>query len=311
MTWMTKTRRAFSRAWPQVLRRARPLAAKAALCGLLPFCLSMTSAAPGAAFAAADAAALVHAGAAVYAPRGVHEAAAVEFRAQLVAKAQAVLSSERSGKIVKVGFRDGDRFQKGDVLLEYDCALPKARLARAEAALSAANGRWKNASELRKLHSISAADFEEARAGAGMARAEMEAERIEVGRCRIEAPFSGVVGEAFVRAHEYVGEGQKLLTIYDVSSFDAEAILPAAALKALRIGTMLEIALDDTGAVYPLRVSRIAGSVDPVSQSVKVTGELIRPAGEAEQTKEKTSAENIPLPVLPGMSGSIRWSPRQ
>ena len=86
-------------------------------------------------------------------------------------------------------------FKAGDVLVEYDCALPKARLLRAEAAASAAEGRWRSARELRKLNSISTADYEEARANVGIAAAEAKAERIQVGRCSIKAPFSGMVGE--------------------------------------------------------------------------------------------------------------------
>lgn len=230
---------------------------------------------------------------------------AVEFRAQVTAKAQALLSSEMPGEVSAVAFRDGERFKAGDVLVEYDCALPKARLLRAEAAATAAEGRWRSARELRKLNSISTADYEEARANVGIAAAEAKAERIQVGRCSIKAPFSGIVGETYVRPHEYVGEGQKLLTIYEVSAFEVEAILPAAALKVLRIGSRLTLTLDDTGAVYPVTVSRIAGSVDPVSQSVKVTGELQLPK------REKTAGDAgaAALPLLPGMSGRVAWSP--
>ena len=269
-------------------------AAAAAAVLLLPAAAGAASGAPDAGFAASAPA--------PSASSVASSASAVQFRAQVTAKAQALLSAEMAGEVAEARFRDGEAFKAGDVLVEYDCALPRARLARAEAAVSAAEGRWRSARDLKRLNSISAADYEEARAGAGMARAEAEAERIQVSRCRIRAPFAGVVGEAYVRPHEYVGEGQKLLSIYDVSSFEVEAILPAAALKALRIGSALTITLDDTGDVYPVRVVRIAGSVDPVSQSVKVTGELIRP--------EKTGADAKKARVLlPGMSGTVAWSP--
>ena len=229
-------------------------AAAAAAVLLLPAAAGAASGAPDAGFAASAPA--------PSASSVASSASAVQFRAQVTAKAQALLSAEMAGEVAEARFRDGEAFKAGDVLVEYDCALPRARLARAEA----------------------------------------EAERIQVSRCRIRAPFAGVVGEAYVRPHEYVGEGQKLLSIYDVSSFEVEAILPAAALKALRIGSALTITLDDTGDVYPVRVVRIAGSVDPVSQSVKVTGELIR--------SEKTGADAKKARVLlPGMSGTVAWSP--
>ncbi|WMD18983.1 efflux RND transporter periplasmic adaptor subunit [Achromobacter seleniivolatilans] len=214
-------------------------------------------------------------------------------RAQLVAARRAVISSGLSGKIDTLPFREGDRFKKGDVLVAYDCALNRARLERAVLAESAARKKQAVAEQLEVLKSISRSDVEQARATVAVARAESSAERVLVDRCTITAPFAGRVGETYARAAESVAEGEKLVSIYDDSAFELEAIVPSRWLAWLTPGSPLRITVDETGRTYEAAVSHIAGAVDPVSQSVKIIGRL----------EDKQSAS---VDLLPGMSGSVR-----
>lgn len=187
------------------------------------------------------------------------------FRAQLSSISKATISSGISAKIARMPFREGQRFRRGQTLVSYDCSVIRARLARTRAAQAAAASRLKSAEQ-----------------------------RSELARCSVSAPFSGIVGETFVRSNEYVAEGTRLLTIYDDSAFEVETLLPSSSLRTLRVGTKLQLKVDETGGVYPVQVTRIAGSVDPVSQSVKVTGRLL-------------SAKSGSVRLLPGMSGTVSF----
>lgn len=215
-------------------------------------------------------------------------------RAQLVASQRAMLSSELAGKIASVPFRDGQSFKKGDVLIAYDCALNRARLERAVQAEAAAHKKLAVAEQLDKLSSISRADVDQARAGVAVSRAETGVERVMVNRCTVTAPYAGRVGEAFVRPLESVAEGKELLSIYDDSAFELETIVPSRWLAWLKTGYPMHITVDETGRTYQAVVARIAGTVDPVSQSVKVVGRL----------DGKTASD-----LLPGMSGNVRIDP--
>lgn len=217
-------------------------------------------------------------------------------RAQLVAARRAVISSGLSGRIDTLPFREGDRFKKGDVLVAYDCALNRARLERAVLAESAARKKQAVAEQLETLKSISRSDVEQARATVAVARAESNAERVLVDRCTLTAPFSGRVGETYARAAESVAEGEKLISIYDDSAFELEAIVPSRWLAWLKPGSPLHLTVDETGRTYEAAVSHIAGAVDPVSQSVKIIGRL---AGKPDAIND----------LLPGMSGSVRVDP--
>lgn len=214
-------------------------------------------------------------------------------RAQIVATRRAVIASALSGRIDRLPFREGERFARGDALVVYDCALNRARLQRAAQAEAAARKKLAVAEQLDALRSISQADVEQARAAVEVARAETGVERVLVERCTITAPFSGRVADTYARAAESVGEGEKLLSIYDDSAFEVETIVPSHWLAWLKPGSPLRVTVEETGKTYAASVSHIAGAVDPVSQSVKIIGRLAANA----------SAGAIDL--LPGMSGMV------
>lgn len=219
------------------------------------------------------------------------------MRAQLVAVRHAVISSELAAKISHLPVREGQTFRQGDTLVAYDCALHRARLERASQAETAAREKLKVADQLDKLGSISQSDLVQARAAVSVAQAESGVERVMVRRCTVTAPFAGKVGETYVRAAEHVAEGKELLSIYDDSAFEVETIVPSRWMAWLKAGYPMKITVDETGQTYSATVARIAGSVDPVSQSVKLVGQLSNQRG-------KNAA-----PLLPGMSGSVHIDP--
>lgn len=221
-------------------------------------------------------------------------------RAQLVAIKQAVLSSEMTGRIIRLHFREGQRFRMGDRLVTYDSALFRARLDRAVQEEAAAIKRLEVATGLLELNSISIGDYEQAQSEVSVAKAQTHAERVLLKRCQICAPFSGKVGETFIREAEHVSEGTKLLSIYDDSAFEIETILPSRWLVWLKPGYPMIIAVDETGQSYKAKVSRIAGTVDPVSQSVKIIARLENEPGDKDR-----------VPLMPGMSGTVFVNPPQ
>jgi membrane fusion protein (multidrug efflux system) len=220
-------------------------------------------------------------------------------RAQLVAVRHAVISSELAGKISSIPVREGQNFRQGDTLVAYDCALHRARLERASQAENAARQKLAVAEQLGQLGSISQADLVQARGALAVAQAESSVERVMVRRCTISAPFAGRVGLTYVRAAEHVAEGKELLSIYDDSAFEIETIVPSRWMAWLKPGYPMAITIDETGQRYQASVARIAGSVDPVSQSVKVVGRLVN------------ASERNALALLPGMSGHVQIDPPQ
>lgn len=147
-----------------------------------------------------------------------------------------LLISEVSGKVVSVSdkFNAGKFFQKNDLLLEidprdYELSLAQARLKVAQADLrlqmeekeaTVSRKEWKllNQGEPTGLQAREP-QLAEARAALDAAKATEESAQRNFDRCRICAPFDGMVSKANVRPGQFVSAGIQLGEIFatDVS----------------------------------------------------------------------------------------------
>lgn len=222
-------------------------------------------------------------------PQGI----APEIRAQLTARQYTTLSSEIAARIDRIATRVGERFAKNDVLVEFDCAIQRAQLARARAALVQAEKTYAINSRLVQLKSIGQLELDISAAEVQKAKAEVAAADATASKCTIAAPFAGVTVDQKAREFQYAAPAQPLLEIVDDRTLEIELIAPSRWLGWLGPGTSFELHIDETNRNYAARVVRLGGRVDPVSQSIKIIGEI---------------TDNVPG-LLPGMSGRALLSP--
>jgi membrane fusion protein, multidrug efflux system len=196
------------------------------------------------------------------------------IRVLLTPRHSTVLSSEIAGKIAELNVREGETFKQGQPLLAFDCAIHKARRDKAEAQLQEASAIHEVYADLARLGSMSTLDLENSAARLVAAQAESTMMRALVERCVISAPFPGRVAELMVKRYQYVAEGQELLEILDDRNLEIEMIVPSLWLSWLGAGKRFNIHIEETGRSYPAQVARIGARIDPVSQTVKIYGQL-------------------------------------
>ena len=226
---------------------------------------------------------------------GQHDAAAVPqvVRAQLVPRAFTTLSSETAARIDKISHRAGEHFQKGETLVEFDCVTQRAQVAKARAVLKAAEKTYAINKRLFDMKSLSGLELEVSAAEIDKAKADVAMADAMQSKCVVEAPFAGVVVDQKAREFQYTTPGQPLLEIVDDRALELEFIVPSAWLRWLKTGYAFSVAVDETGKTYHAHVELLGGRVDPVSESIKVTGTI---DGDAQD-------------LMPGMSGRVVMAP--
>ncbi len=230
-------------------------------------------------------------------PPSAGPAAEVGVRALIEARHHAVLSSEIAGRIARITVEAGQGFKAGQTLVAFDCSHYQAALDAARANLRAADVTVRQSRRLEQLKSIGAADVEMAEVKADAARAEQRKAEIEVRRCEVKAPYDGRAVEQRIREHESVAAGTPLLEIVSDQDLRVELIVPSAWLVWLKPGHRFDLRIDETGELLTGEVALIGAKVDPVSQSLKVTGKLL-------------PAKGAPAPnLVAGMSGTARFAP--
>jgi membrane fusion protein, multidrug efflux system len=216
-----------------------------------------------------------------------------EIRAQLTPRQFTTLSSEMAARIDRIATQVGQHFQKGDVLIEFDCAVPRAQEQRAHAVETAAEKTYTIDQRLVALKSMGQLELDVAAAEVQKAKADVAAAEAVTSKCTITAPFSGITVDQKARAFQYTTPGQALLDILDDHGLEIELIAPSRWLSWLKPGYAFQVHIDETGKDYPAKITRLSGRVDPISQSIKVIGEI---SGDAPE-------------LMAGMSGRATITP--
>lgn len=214
------------------------------------------------------------------------------IRVQLTPFQQTTLSTEISANISKLPLREGEVFHENQQLVEFDCSLLNALLNKAEASAEAARQALKVSKRLAELNSISSLEVDQATAKVKETEAEAEAMRVNVSKCILKAPYVGRIAKLHVDAYQYVTPGKPLMDIIDTSRLEVRLIVPSRWLSWLKPGSKFSIQIEELGRTYQARIIRIGARIDPVSQSLPLTGEI-----------EGSHSE-----LLPGMSGWANFS---
>lgn len=198
-----------------------------------------------------------------------------EIRAYLVSKLQTTLSSHIDAEIQRLSVKEGDTFNEGSPLVIFDCTTLKAQLNKAHTALNAARDKNQVMQRLATLHSVGTMEADAALSEQKQAEAELKLQESRVRGCQISAPFTGRVATLSVRTNQYMTTGQVLMKILDHRHLEMEMIVPSRWLAWLKPKSKFSLHIDETGNHYPAQVIRLGAEADPVSQSVKIVGELI------------------------------------
>lgn len=218
-----------------------------------------------------------------------------EYRVQAVlsSKRRAVLASALDARITKFNFNNGDTFKKGDVLIEYDCMVDRARLREAESRQRLTDVQLAAYVKLRDLKSISDVEFVVAKENHEQNTALVDQIKGRVKLCQVTAPFDGRVTNKMASQYEFVQTGRVLMDIASREALRAEFLVPSKWLRWMNIDTALQIYINESERRYGAKIVAVHGEVDPVSQSVQVVAEM----------------EAYHEELLPGMSGYATFDP--
>jgi HlyD family secretion protein len=267
---------------------------------------------------------------AVAAARGRVEEAVTNSRAGTIkAKRRAQISPEVGGRAVEIPHREGDRVEKGDVLLRLDTNVLEARVTLSRRELQAAMAQRDQActnaerarrerdrlSRLAKDGIISTDLLDQAqtaaeasgsacaaaRAGVAQAQASIDLQGRQIGQTVIRAPFSGIIADVSIEVGEYTTPSPPGMPIPPVIDLiDPESVYVSAPMDEvdsarIQPGQPVRISVDSyPGRTFPGTVSRIAPYVldrEEQNRTVEIEARF----------------DNVPagLRLLPGTSADV------
>jgi membrane fusion protein (multidrug efflux system) len=204
------------------------------------------------------------------------------------------IQPELAGLVREIAFVEGQRVEKGALLVRLEDAELRAQVAEAEARADLARISRERADSLSRDRSISQAEVDQARSEERVAAAALDLLRVRLERTRIVAPFAGVIGARRVAAGDYVTSGTTITTLQDLSVLKVSFRVPERSIPQVKPGTRVTAR------------ARLGAAADPVKAEGEVffVSSAIDPAVRASEAK---AVLRDPPPALrPGMFAAVR-----
>jgi membrane fusion protein (multidrug efflux system) len=191
-----------------------------------------------------------------------------------------MLRPEISGRVARLGFADGQRVRRGQLLVQLDDTLQSAQLRQAEAQASIARTNLARNRELVAQNFVSQSVVDQSAAALEVALAQVALNEAQLERMKILAPFDGVAGIRSVDVGDYVKDGADLVNVEDTTQVWVDFRLPERYLAKLKPGQVVEVALDAMpGRNFRGQVDALDSQLDANGRSLLVRARLSNPDG--------------------------------
>lgn len=207
---------------------------------------------------------------------------------QAWAETEAVISSPIVGLIQQIPSRIGQRFNKGDTVVLFDCTENEAKTQIAQSELTAASETLEAKIRLKSMDAASEIEVTTAAAQVAKAEAQLRLTQYQVTQCKLTAPFTGYVVRVMGKPFQTTTVGQPLLEMISAGVPKLRVSASSKLFTKIRQGTTLKVTIDETGITYTAMVSSVNARIDPVNQTFEM------------EARVQGGAASL----LPGMSGT-------
>jgi RND family efflux transporter MFP subunit len=183
---------------------------------------------------------------------------------------EVTLSAQRTGRVVELPVREGDRVKAGAVICRLDLTEESVQ---SESVLSQSKANYEEAEKnLRRIEDlfnkgmVAQQDLDAARKVFEVAKSQYEAAKADAGVKRdysvIRAPFSGIIAKKFTEVGELLLPGKQIVTIVNPDRIYVLATIDEVDVGRLRLGQPVTITVDAfPGETFSGTVRRISAIV--------------------------------------------------
>jgi len=190
-----------------------------------------------------------------------------------------VLKPEISGKVVSLGFKEGQFVKAGAVLIELDPSIYKAQLAQAQASAKLSQQNFDRAVELKSKNVGSASAVDDAQAQLSNDKASVDLAQANLNKSTIVAPFDGRVGLRNVTVGDYVQPGDSLVTIVNDNPMKVDFHVPENVSSQVSAGQKVNVTVDGfPHEVFKGEVYAVDSVLDPEGRSLLVRAKVPNPS---------------------------------
>lgn len=196
--------------------------------------------------------------------------AELHISGSLLANESVELHPEATGRIEKIGFKEGERVQKGQLLIKIHDADLQAQLQKANAVLQQALAAEHRNKTLFEKGAVSSEQYEQYATALSSAKADIQVIQENIRKTELRAPFSGIIGLRNISEGAIVSPSTLIAALQEVDALKIEFSVPEMFASSIRIGHEITFKTGGQNGEYHARIFAIEPHVDATTRNVSM-----------------------------------------
>jgi len=189
-----------------------------------------------------------------------------------------MIRPEIAGRVARIAFAEGQRVQRGELLVALDDAEYRALVASSATQAKLDGQRLARAEDLYKKKFISSQALDEQRANYARALAKQREDEAKLAKTQVYAPFSGVAGLRQVSEGAFVSAGTDIARLDKIDVIKLDFRVPEVYLGRLATGQPLRVVVDAyPDAQFGGQIYAIEPAIDEQTRTVLVRARVGNP----------------------------------
>ena len=186
----------------------------------------------------------------------------VDIRGTVKSKGNITLSPESPGQVTKVLVREGQKMQKGQVLVIQDAEVLKNTIAELKTSLDLANTMYERQKKLWDKNIGTEVQYLEAKNRKESLERKLATTRSQLDKTKIKAPFSGVIDLVNIRVGEMVQPGQPIVRLVSLDNMYIKADVSEAYIGKFKAGQKVKVYFPSIDTELESKVSALGQVIE-------------------------------------------------
>ncbi|NNM95298.1 MAG: efflux RND transporter periplasmic adaptor subunit [Bacteroidia bacterium] len=206
----------------------------------------------------------------------------IRVSGNIMASEEVNLQSQIAGVVTKIGFAEGSRVHKGDLLLQIDDSPYQAQLKKDIATKELYQVTLDRTKKLLDINGVAQQDYDVAESNLKGINADIELIKVSIDYCSITAPFDGIVGLKNISIGSYINTGTVIADFEQLDPVKIDFYIPEKYSPLIKAGDSIQFNVAGnnkpfTGRVYALdpKIDQTTGGLHIRAFAANKTGELL------------------------------------
>jgi membrane fusion protein (multidrug efflux system) len=189
------------------------------------------------------------------------------------------LTSEASGKVTSIRFEEGERVEKGELLLQINDAELQAQKRRLEHRLTLARDRAERQKQLLAQGGVSQEEYDATVNEVDVLESELALVEAQIEKTQVRAPFSGTVGLRQVSEGSYLSPQTTIATLQRVRPMKVDLSVPAQYASQVGTGQSIRFTVRGSDSTYAGTVYAVEPQIDAGTRTLSMRARTPNPDG--------------------------------